>query len=67
LPTLVPKLSYADLDIHEGQQAQREWMDVVLKEKGMPDKASVMENLREYCKQDVFAMVEILRELEAIE
>lgn len=66
LPVLVPELSYADLDIHEGQQAQREWTEAVLLKKGAAKKGLVMENLRVYCKQDVLAMVEILRKLEAL-
>lgn len=66
LPVLVPSLTYEDLEINQGQQAQREWMESVLNEGATADKEKVMANLREYCRQDVLAMVEILKCLENI-
>jgi hypothetical protein len=58
LPVLVPELSYKNLGIQEGGNAQRSWMDAVLYGK-RNDKEEVLNNLEEYCKLDTLAMVEI--------
>ena len=58
LPVLVPELSYKELGIQEGGNAQRSWMDAVLYQK-RSDKDQVLKDLDEYCKLDTFAMVEI--------
>ena len=59
LPVLVPDLSYAELSIHDGETAKREWMDLVLHGKGSENRAKTFENLRSYCKLDTLAMVRI--------
>lgn len=58
-PVLVPDLSYAELSIHDGETAKREWMDLVLHGKGSENRAKTFENLRSYCKLDTLAMVRI--------
>ena len=59
LPVLVPDLSYAELSIHDGETAKREWMDLVLHGKGSETRAKTFEHLRAYCKLDTLAMVRI--------
>jgi hypothetical protein len=58
LPVLVPELSYKELGIQEGGNAQRSWMGAVLYNK-RADKSRVLKDLEEYCKLDTLAMVEI--------
>lgn len=59
LPVLVPELSYKTLGIQEGSAAQRLWMEAVLDGKRDGEKAQILDDLREYCKLDTLAMVEI--------
>ena len=54
----MPELSYKELGIQEGGNAQRSWMDAVLYQK-RSDKDQVLKDLDEYCKLDTLAMVEI--------
>lgn len=61
LPTMVPWLSYDDLEIQEGASAQRLWMDHVLKDKIGVNGDELFRALTEYCKLDTQAMVEIFR------
>ena len=58
LPTLVPGISYDDLDISKGDQASRVYTERVLgKSNGDWDK--VEKQLLAYCKMDTLAMVKI--------
>lgn len=59
LPVLVPELSYDDLNIHEGASAQAIWMETALEGKNADQKQQIMRDMREYCKLDTLAMVEI--------
>ncbi|GAC1572979.1 MAG: hypothetical protein NVS3B23_08790 [Candidatus Saccharimonadales bacterium] len=59
LPVLVPELSHGDLAIHEGQAAQRLWMQAVLEGNTSIDKEQLFSDLVEYCGLDTFAMVKI--------
>lgn len=66
LPALVPELSYKDLNVGDGQAAQRIWMQTVLDGKNSGDEEQIFKDLIEYCTQDTLAMVkiwEILKEL----
>jgi hypothetical protein len=62
LPTLVPELSYKDLNVSDGMMAMRVYHGMC-----NTDDSSKLEELRhgllEYCKLDTFAMVKILDEL----
>ncbi|MFB6181684.1 MAG: DUF2779 domain-containing protein [Candidatus Magasanikbacteria bacterium] len=62
LPVLVPELSYSELEVQDGQAAQRKWMDAVLRDKEI-DKEELFDELIEYCELDTLAMVEIWRVL----
>lgn len=63
LPVMVPELSYAALDIHEGGSAQRLWMQGVLDEDPTMDKDKLHADLLEYCGLDTMAMVRIYQKL----
>jgi len=65
LPVLVPSLTYKDLEIQEGQSASRLWRSIVLDGNDIDGRsADILQALREYCKLDTFAMVEIFRALQ---
>jgi hypothetical protein len=62
LPVLAPHLSYADLAVKRGDQAQAVWGEMI----GVRDaarKAQLAAALRAYCKRDTQAMLEIHRAL----
>jgi len=59
-------VTYEDLEISEGGQAMREYQRVVFGEVAASEKTRVLGKLREYCKQDTAALLDILDSLEAI-
>lgn len=63
LPVLVPKLSYATLNIQEGQTAQRLWMETVLNGKYADRREQIKKDLLHYCELDTLAMVRIYEQL----
>ncbi|MFT4606964.1 MAG: CRISPR/Cas system-associated exonuclease Cas4 (RecB family) [Gammaproteobacteria bacterium] len=68
LPTLVPELSYKDLEVQEGGMASLEWLRMI--ETDDAKQKAVMANaLKRYCELDTLAMVRLLavvkRELES--
>lgn len=68
LPTLVPELSYKDLEVQEGGTASLEWLRMI--ETDDADEKAVKANaLKRYCELDTLAMVRLLevvkRELES--
>lgn len=66
LPVVVPELSYKTLGIQEGGAAQRLWMEAVLDGTRDGERAQILDDLREYCKLDTLAMVEIYHKLYAV-
>ena len=62
LPVLVPWLSYEDLDIQEGNDAQAVW-DVMIEITNEAEKNDMINHLKEYCKRDTLATVEIRKAL----
>lgn len=62
LPVLVPSLSYEDLDIQEGNDAQAVW-NLMIKETREEIRNCMINNLKEYCKLDTLATVEIHKAL----
>ena len=63
LPALVPKLNYNDLEISDGGTASAAYLN--LYHNGDAKQVeSVRKNLKEYCKLDTLAMVELFRKLE---
>ena len=63
LPALLPDFSYKNLNISHGGQAQRVWMETVLKGKNAKDKEKIMADLRKYCNLDTYAMYAIFKYL----
>lgn len=66
LPILTDS-TYEGMDIAEGGQAQREFQRVVFGDVGGDEKDRVLGALREYCRQDTQAMVDLLEALQGIE
>lgn len=66
LPVLVPELSYKDLEINNGAQAQQVWMDVVLRGKRQSEKEKIMSAMKKYCALDTYSMFAILKYLEKL-
>lgn len=58
LPVLVQHLSYENLDVQNGREAQIVWRQM-LAETSSSKKAILSKKLKSYCKQDTLAMVEI--------
>jgi hypothetical protein len=67
LPTLVPELSYKDLEVQEGGMASLEWLRMIETDDAK-QKAAKANALKRYCELDTLAMVRLLevvrRELE---
>ena len=63
LPALVPKLTYDNLGIQEGEAAARRWKEVTLGDVSEAESEEVYSDLTEYCKLDTLAMVKIHKEL----
>ena len=62
LPALVPRMSYDDLAISEGQTAAVRYSSAL----GIPDpedRRRVFDDLRAYCAQDTLALVEVRKSL----
>jgi hypothetical protein len=63
LPIMAPELSYENLAINNGADANKKWGKMISGEMNEDDIEKTKENLLKYCKQDTFAMVRILQEL----
>lgn len=62
LPVLVPCLSYEDLDIQEGDDAQAVW-NTMIRTTNEEARNNMINNLKEYCEMDTLAMFKIHRAL----
>ena len=65
LPVLCPELSYSTLNVKKGDDAQYTW-NILIKEKDNAEKERLSNDLKEYCKMDTLAMVEIHKKLLAL-
>jgi len=65
LPSLIPELSYENLEINEGGLASIAFESLYY-ETDLMRIADIRNNLLEYCKLDTFAMVKILEKLETL-
>ncbi len=63
LPTLVPSLSYKNLNIHDGAGASDTWNKIVNGEYSTGEKLEQEQNLLDYCKLDTYAMYAIWKHL----
>jgi hypothetical protein len=62
LPVVVPHLSYAELEVGNGAEAQSVWAKMINTPSG-EKRDKMIENLLAYCHLDTLAMVEIHRAL----
>jgi hypothetical protein len=65
LPVLAPELSYDDLDVKRGDQAQAVWQ-MLLRAGDEARREELAAQLRAYCARDTFAMTAIHRALEQL-
>ncbi len=63
LPAVVPSLDYGDLVIQEGGSAAQQYYRMVFRETDWIEKDAIGQALREYCKRDTLAMMELRRGL----
>jgi hypothetical protein len=64
LPVLVPGMSYEDLEVRDGTEAQMAWNRMIFLEP-CPERRRLQAALLSYCRQDSLAMVEIFKVLQA--
>ncbi|MCB0404861.1 MAG: DUF2779 domain-containing protein, partial [Bdellovibrionales bacterium] len=64
LPVLVPTMSYAGMAVADGVGAQAAYARLGDEKTPTSEKQALRQNLLEYCRQDTFAMVALLRALE---
>ncbi|RFB01409.1 DUF2779 domain-containing protein [Parvularcula marina] len=63
LPTVCPQLSYTDLEVKDGTNAQVAYIRGIDGQLSELEKSAVSDALRSYCQRDTLAMVELLRTL----
>lgn len=63
LPALVPNMSYENLEIGEGGDAMAQYAGLVWDDHDADEAATILDNLRAYCKQDTEAMVRLHEQL----
>ena len=63
LPVIVPDLSYSDLEVHGGNEAQLAWSELITTD-DESKRLELAESLRAYCDLDTFAMVRLYQFLE---
>lgn len=64
LPCLVPELSYAELgDVQDGTEAQKAYLEIIASNLDNSQRRALLNDLREYCKLDTYAMVAIVEKL----
>ena len=66
LRNLIPKLSHQNLGIQEGGAASLAWIEI-LESNDADFKRKKAKELKEYCKRDTFAMVELLKLLMSVQ
>lgn len=66
LPVMVPRLSYQDLAIQEGETASLRWRTMVDPNTPQKEREKIYDDLLKYCRLDTLAMAEILKILEKI-
>ena len=60
LPIMIPSMSYENLAVSDGTEAQVAWNEMIQLSNG-DEKNKLINELKEYCGQDTLAMVEIHR------
>ena len=67
-PALVPGLSYADLEVRDGEVATVELQRLMLSGSALPERerAELRDGLLKYCERDTWAMVKMLETLRSL-
>jgi hypothetical protein len=65
LPALIPRLSYKEMNIQEGGAASDTWNRIVSGEYTEEERQTKIQDLKDYCKLDTLAMVEIWKVLKS--
>jgi hypothetical protein len=63
LPALVPEMSYAGLEVADGQAAGLAWESLVCGGLDEDERDRIREALLDYCGQDTLAMVKLVEKL----
>ena len=63
LPALVPEMSYAGMEVANGQDAGLAWESLVRSGLDQAERDRFEKALREYCGQDALAMVKLVDRL----
>ncbi len=63
LPVVVPELSYEELEVQGGTEAQAVW-DEMINTGDEEEKERMIKELKEYCRMDTLDMVEIHKRLD---
>lgn len=63
---MAPHLSYTELAINHGNLATIRWFELITGKIPETEKAKTMNHLREYCKLDTLAMVEVYKHLKQL-
>jgi hypothetical protein len=63
LPAILPKMSYANLEIQEGQLASLEYLKMIDPATPTEEKEKIKRDLLTYCGHDTLAMLKIREEL----
>ncbi len=66
LPVMVPDLSYDDMEISDGTMASERWWAMTAAETAEAERSAIAAALRDYCRQDSFAMYAIWRVLRSL-
>lgn len=66
LPILAPHLSYTHLNISHGQLASIRWFEMATHKIPFEDIPKTLDDLRQYCRLDTLAMVEIYKSLRKV-
>ncbi|OGS00260.1 MAG: hypothetical protein A2V88_12240 [Elusimicrobia bacterium RBG_16_66_12] len=66
LPVLVPSMTYKNLPVGNGEQAQLAFLALMSGNLPAAERKKTVRNLKIYCGQDTFAMVKILAKLQKI-
>ena len=61
LPTVAPELSYAELSVSHGGEAQAAFLEMLAMQKGSAERESLRHSLLEYCERDTYALVVLAR------
>jgi hypothetical protein len=65
IAALLPAMSYAELEVGDGNVAQLAWLDIVDPNTTAERRQTLQDALRTYCQRDTLAMVLLLRRLKA--